>query len=123
METEDIVAPLLLSKVPSILSFYKKVKDLNSNAPPNKIFTFIKKHNYICKEMLDDFEHNWALNMFYTTVPLYLDGYKYDEVKQKLYEMQKLVTLEIEDNSYDTFECMNELLDYLLNKLNTSQDS
>ena len=123
METEDIIAPLFLNKIPSILFFYKKVKELNSNANPDKIFAFIKKHEYICRETVEDFEHNWALNMFYISAPLYLDGYKYSKVKKKLYEMQKLLLLEIQDNNYDTFQCMNELLNYLLNKLSTAQDS
>jgi len=73
-----LTAPLLLSKVPTIAGFYKKVKDLNQNSKAEDILEFIKKHEKVCNETVAEFEHNFRLNLYYMTAPLLLKGYKED---------------------------------------------
>ena len=99
MNKGDINAPLLLKKVPTVKSFYKKVKEINKKATTNDIFNFIKTHEYICEESMDNFLTNWHLNMFYTIFPLYLKGYDDEQVKQSLLDTDKYIATKIQGGS------------------------
>lgn len=83
--------PLLLQKVPTVVTFYKKVKDRNKNTKAEAILEFIKQHEYICNESLHDFLQNFTLNMYYMTAPLYLKGYEDEEVKKIIRGMEDVV--------------------------------
>lgn len=96
MSKGHIDAPLLLKKVPTVKSFYKKVKQINKTAKTNEIFKFIKKHEYICEESMDNFLTNWHLNMFYTIFPLYLKGYDDEQVKQSLLDTDNYIATKIQ---------------------------
>ena len=93
----DIVAPLILEKVPTIKGFYEKVKKVNKRASTEDIFQFIKTHNYICDESIDDFNSERMMNMINITAPLYLKGYTDEDVKQSLLYMDNYIATEIQE--------------------------
>jgi hypothetical protein len=96
MENGNIVAPLLLKKVNSIKTFYKKIKEVNPTSNTEDIFAFIKKFHYICAEPFEHFKREWMLNMFYTTAPLYLKGYNDEQVKDILLETDEYIATAIQ---------------------------
>jgi hypothetical protein len=112
-----LTAPLLLSKVPTIVGFYKKVKDLNQNSKAEVILKFIKEHEDICIEKFAEFEHNFRLNLFYMTAPLVLKGYKEDQALKMIEYNEFLLVNELHDLPLTDAVNREELTRLLISRL------
>lgn len=112
-----LTAPLLLSKVPTIAGFYKKVKDLNQNSNAEDILKFIKKHEKVCNETVAEFEHNFRLNLYYMTAPLLLKGYKEDVALDTIEIYESFLVRELHDLPRSHAENREELTTLFISRL------